>query len=71
MPSIGTKVLSIRIKEESKVYFEEIATRHGTTLPKVFNALALKDADETEAALEVAMAYIDHLYGERNEQDNR
>lgn len=40
MPSIGTEVLSARVKHETYTFFKELAKEYNTTVPNILDALA-------------------------------
>lgn len=49
MPSIGTSIMSARVKNETLEYFKAVAEAYGTTVPKILDALAGVQVDDTGA----------------------
>ena len=49
MPSIGTSILSARVKDETLNYFKLVAEEYGTTVPKILDAMAWTQPDPTGA----------------------
>lgn len=50
MPSIGTSILSARVKDETIAYFKGVAEEYKTTVPKILDALAGVTKDAATAA---------------------
>lgn len=50
MPSIGTNILSARVKDETIKRFKAIAEEYQTTVPKILDALAGVTKDAATAA---------------------
>ena len=70
MSTIGTRVLAVRVKEKVHERVYTIAKRYDTTPARVLNALFLEDSDKTGAATEIAVAYLEKLYGDSDVDDN-
>lgn len=59
MPSIGTEVLSARVKHETYTFFKEVAKEYKTTVPNILDALA---GVTTDPALEAFGPDEDDIY---------